>query len=143
MGALANTVDALARPVTVTIRSLLVYGDDGRPDGSQTETTHTVNIALQPETDRPTELLRRADGDDTTGQWRAWVTDAALAAAVPGPLTELPIAPPEDADGPPGALLDFRGRRYEVIELQAWQDEGFGEPAGFRRYIVAERGATP
>jgi hypothetical protein len=143
VSALAAAVDKLAEPWPVTIRTELVYGSDGRPDGSQTESTFTIRMSIQPTTDRPTELLRLADGDETTGQIRVHVSDAALAATgEPSVANGLPIAPPEDTDGPPGALIAWQGRLWEVVELQAWERQGFTGRSKFRRYIAEERGAA-
>lgn len=140
MGALANAVAKLSRPTNVTIRTELVYDDDGRDDGSQSETTYSIRLSMQPQTGRTTTLLRTDAGDETTGRWRVHVTDDALSAVG---LATLPIAPPEDTDGPPGALIDWKGRRYEVTELGDWNEQGFSGPSQFRRFIAAERGAAP
>jgi hypothetical protein len=136
---LAGTVAKLSQPTPVTRLTLLVFGDDGRPDGSQTESTETVRLHLQRPGSQPTRLLREAEGDSTTGQTRVWVTDKALAAVG---WTTLQIAPPEDAEGPPGDRIDWKGIRYEIIEWLGW-DESFSGGAKFQRYLAAERGPTP
>jgi len=128
-------------PIPVTIVDELTFDGTGpRPVSPQGETSYVLLMHMQRSTSRPTELLRQADGDETTGEARVWVRDAVLAAAG---LTGLPIAPPEDTDGPPGARIDRWGIRWEITEEQGW-DEFFGaEAAGFQRYLAAQRGATP
>jgi len=145
---LAGTVKKLSRLAPVTRRSLLVIGDDGRPDGAQTRTDARVVVHLQRKS-AGTNLQRRIEGDDTTGDVFVWVTDAAVAAAydpaaplVPLGWTTLQIAPAEDADGPPGDFIDWNGIRYEVTAWLGW-DESFGGGARFQSYAGMERGATP
>jgi len=148
---LGHDVDDLARPRTVTRRSALVYdGSVPRPVGPPAEIVATVSLTIQRETAKPTALDRQADGDETTTTIRVWASDRALALAedvtnpgVPLNWTDLQVAPPENADGPGGDLIDWQGRRYEVTELTGWDEDFDGDDAGFRRYAAEERGATP
>lgn len=142
MSALANAVAKLSRPTNVTRRTAAVYdGTSPRPVTAPVETTQSVRLHLQRSTDKPKRLVRLIDGDETDGETRLWVTDAALAAVG---WTELKIAPNEDQDGPGGDLVDWQGTRYEVTEFEGWSERfgGDGDPA-FLRYLVEERGAAP
>lgn len=146
---LSGTVGKLSRPVKV-IRLSEYTTVGGRDDGSQAETVAVVRIALQPTTSPSTRLVRQVDGDETSGDARVWVTTKAVAKAyLDGDITKTPIgwtklrvAPPEGTDGPPGDKLEAYGRRWELVELQQWEAEGFGGPSGFDRYIARERGAA-
>jgi len=142
MSALANAVAKLSAatpPKPVTRRDELLF--DGPRPLPQGEVTVNLSLDMQRKTGDPTRLLRTASGDETTGKARVWVTAAALAGVG---WTELQVAPPEDADGPPGDLIDWEGRRWEVTEFQGW-DARFGgnQDPGFLRYVAVERGATP
>lgn len=136
---LAGAVAKLSAPVSVTRRAALVFDDvSAFPVSAPAETVVSVRMHLQRSTDRPTAMLRARDGDESGGQARAWVTDDALTAVG---WTGLQIAPPEDTDGPPGDIVAWQGRRWEVIEYQGW-DESFTGGAKFRRYLVEDRGAA-
>jgi hypothetical protein len=141
MSALSNAVNKLSRSTMVTIRGELDYDGTGpRPTEAPTEAVYTIRLALQ--RDPATKLNRSVEGDETATKGRVWVSKSALAAVE---LTALPVAPPENTDGPPGALIDWGGRRYELIEdkslEQCFVGDG-GDPA-FLRYRCEERGATP
>jgi hypothetical protein len=147
---LATAVTKLSRPRQVRRRTALVYdGSSPRPSEAQTEVTAVVVLHMQRQP--PTALDRQSDGDESGGAARVWVTTAALSAAYdtadeddpPNDLgwTELQIAPPEDEDGPPGDLISWEGRRWEVIEFEGW-DETFRGPARFLRYKAQDRGAS-
>jgi hypothetical protein len=134
---LANTVAKLSRPVEVTRRGLTTFGQDGRPVADTTEVVE-VRLSIQPY--KGDDLVRTAQGDDSTGRIVVHVTDSALAAAG---WTELQLAPPQDADGPPGDLIPYQGRQYEIVQRNMWQLEGFSGPSKFQRYEAEERGAAP
>ncbi len=141
MSALSNAVAKLSRDATVTIRGELEYDGSGPRPTTEAETTvYTLRLALQ--TNGKT-LSRTSEGDETKTKIRVWVSKAALDAAE---LTELPVAPPENADGPPGALIDWGGRRYELVKDKTLEvcfvGNGAGDPE-FRAYECEERGPTP
>jgi hypothetical protein len=144
MSALAAAVAKLSRPVSVTIRGELEYdGTSPRPTAPAEETVYTVRLAIQRD-GSGTMLSRTSEGDGTKTKARVWVSDAALTAVE---LESLPVAPPEDGEGPPGALIDWTdGRRYEVTAVLGWDvtfvGNGSGDPA-FQRYACEERGPTP
>lgn len=133
---IAGAVARRSKPVTVTRRDAGAYGQDGRFTPGSTLTA-TVRMVVQPVTDRPTQLLRDVAGDRTTGEVKVFVTDAALTAVS---WTELRVAPPEGASGPPGDRISWNGREWEVTEDQDWSESATN--AGYRRYIAAERGAA-
>jgi len=146
---LAGTVNKLSKPKKVVrLSEFATVG--GRDDGSQTETVAVVKIAVQPTTSPSTRLSRQIDGDETEGEARVWVTSKNVAKAyLDGDITKTPIgwtqlrvAPPEGTDGPPGDRVEAYGRRWELVELQQWEAEGFSGPSGFDRYIARERGAA-
>lgn len=135
MSAMANVVAKNSRPYQVTRRAALVYDGTGpNPTAAPVETVQTVRLALQRQP--PTGLVRDIDGDESGGQARVWVTDAALAAVG---WTDLQIAPAEDADGPPGDLIAWEGRTWEITEFQGW-DVFFGRAAEWQRYKATDRG---
>jgi hypothetical protein len=134
---LANTVAKLSRPVDVTRRAVTTYGSDGRPVAGST-TVVEVRLSIQPY--KGDDLVRTAQGDDSKGKIVVHVTDSALAAVG---WTELQLAPPQDAEGPPGDLIPYQGRQYEVTQRGRWELEGFSGPSRFQRYEAEERGAAP
>lgn len=147
---LAGAVKKLSRPREVTRREALIYdGTSPRPVGPPMELTAVVDLHMQRQP--PTALQRLEDGDQSGGSARVWVTDRALAAAydvedLADPPTELnwtalQVAPPQDEDGPPGDVIAWDGRRWEVVEYQGW-DETFTGSARFQRYKAADRGAA-
>jgi hypothetical protein len=138
MSDFGDVVNDLARPTPVTIRGELEYDGSGpRPTGAPEETVYSVRLTFQRDT--ANTLSRTFEGDETTTAGRVWVSKEALAAVE---LERLPVAPPENADGPPGALFDWDGRRYEITKDLGWTEDFEGDP-GFFRYGCAERGATP
>lgn len=148
---LASVVKKLSRPREVTRREALVYdGTSPRPVAPPVTLTAVVEMHLQRQP--PTALDRLEDGDQSGGSTRVWVTDAALSSAYdvtdvadpPAALgwTALQVAPPQDEDGPPGDVIAWDGRRWEVVEYQGW-DETFTGAAKFQRYKASDRGAAP
>lgn len=150
---LAKVVKKLSTPHTVTIRNAVTWVN-GRPTGNG-ELVAIVSLGIQRVTAKPIMLQRLPDGDQTEGQTRLWVALENLDKAyeegdvdkTPLNLTELPTAPPERSEGPPGALVDDGyGRRYEVTKRLGWNESGsFTIPGNgqFQRYEIEERGATP
>jgi hypothetical protein len=147
---LASTVKKLSVPREVTRRTAATYdGTSPRPSAAGVDLTAVVALAIQRQP--PTTLVRDFDGDESGGAARVWVTTAALSAAYdvtdeddpPAALgwTELQIAPPEDADGPPGDVIAWEGRRWEITEFQGW-DVAFRGPPRFMRYKATDRGAS-
>lgn len=147
---LGKVVSRRAQLQTVTRREAVVWAN-GRETSGGPDVAAQVKMRVQRESDRPIELDRLPDGDQTGGEVRVWVEVEDLAAAyvvdpmVPLGWTELQTAPPERAEGPPGDLIDFKGRRYEITERKGWSESSTitNDAAGFQRYVAQERGATP
>jgi hypothetical protein len=148
---LASTVAKLSEPLEVERRTELVFdGTSPRPSEAQTTVVAVVNIHMQRQP--PTTTVRDFDGDESGGEARAWVTNAALAAAYdsededdpPAALgwTELQIAPPQDADGPPADVVRWEGRRWQIVQFQGWAKTFTGQ-ARFKRYKCADLGVAP
>lgn len=134
---LAKPVAKNSRTYTVHRRAALVYDGTGpRPVGSPAVTTVNLRLAMQRQP--PTTTVRDFDGDESGGSARVWVTTDALAAVG---WTELQIAPPEDTDGMSGDVIEWEGRRWEVVEHQGW-DVFFTQAADFQRYKAADRGSV-
>ncbi len=146
---LGRRVKKLAKLQPVTRRDAATWS--GGRDTPGAEVTAQVKLTIQRETAKPIELERLPDGDQTSGDLRVWVESKQLAAAyvvdpdVPLGWTELQTAPPERTEGPPGDLIDFEGRRYEITERIGWTESATftGPSAGFQRYVAQERRATP
>lgn len=135
MSALANVVAKNSRSYPVTRRAALAYDGTGpNPTGAPAEVTVAVRLAIQRQP--PTSLVRDLDGDESGGMARVWVTNDALAAVG---WTELQVAPPEDADGPGGDIIEWQGRRWEITEFQGW-DVFFQRAAEWQRYKATDRG---
>lgn len=145
---LPRPVRKLARLRDVEIRQEPVYDGSGPgPSSIPNPQKIRVKLAIQLVTSNPISLERAEDGDQTTGQIRVWVADRDLSLAyeasdpdeAPLDLTALPIAPPEKTDGPPGALIKYRNRTYELDRDLGW-DEALNATgkAGFKRYRGSE-----
>jgi len=134
-----------SRLVPVLLPGLATRGADGRPTISPAVTA-VVKLHVQPGTARPTTLRRDNSGDQSSGgETRVWVADTEVAKAfelgdvteTPLGLVTLPFAPPEDADGPPGARVAWNGRSWELTEDEAWSENG-----AYQRYMATDRGAA-
>lgn len=134
---LANTVARLSRPASVTRKTTLVFADDGRPDGAQTDTTVELRLSIQPKPG--TQLVRLDAGDEAAGEIVIHVTTSALSAVS---WTSLQVATPPDSDGPPGDIVTFGRGFYEVTRGGEWALEGFSGPSNFQRYEGTLRGAA-
>jgi hypothetical protein len=104
-----------------------------------------VRLRVQP---RGTDLARDEAGDNSAGGVNIWapLTDLAAAEDVTAPgvplgWSELNIAPSEHVQGPPGDVVEWKGRDYEVTSEDIHDGDG---PliGGFRRYVGTELGAT-
>ena len=146
---LGRRVKKLAKLRSVTRRDAATWVDGRDTPGAKV--TAKDKLAVQRETAKPIELARLPAGDQTSGDIRVWAEPSQLAAAfvsdpdIPLGWTELQTAQPERAEGPPGDLVDFEGRRYEITERIGWTESATftGPSAGFQRYVAQERGATP
>jgi len=142
---IAGVIRKRSRLVEVLLPGLATRGPDGRAT-SAAPVTAVVKLHVQPGTARPTTLRRDNSGDQSSGgEARVWVTDSEVAKAfelgdgaeTPLGLVTLPFAPPEDADGPPGARVAWNGRSWELTEDEAWSENG-----AYQRYMATDRGAA-
>lgn len=97
---------------------------------------------------RGENLDRQLQGDRSQGQIDIFVTLEQLANAeavdnpgVPLGWTELNLAPADYTQGPPGDIIVFDGRRYEVISESPYDEPGPLLPPT-RNYIGEDRGAA-
>ncbi len=139
-----------SEPYTVIRRGELVYSTTTLRRTAPATVTAAVRLMVRFKAPEALTLRRELDGDDTQGAVLVWASNRLIALAadattgVPLGWTALQIAPAEDADGPPGDLVEFRGRRYEITREHLWPS-GFEStflPAGFRRYEAFERGPS-
>lgn len=144
---LRGAVRKLSRDRVVTIRAEPVWDGSGpRPSSVATPQVLIIKMAIQYDT-TGSRLRRELDGDETEGDIRIWVTDKAVAKAyvqgdplkTPVGLTVLPTAAPEKVDAPPPALVEYRGRTYEVSEDRTIEEKfGGSRKPGFQRYVGTE-----
>ena len=142
----AVVLDA-SKPTRVRLAAAATRGDDGRLTPG-VETVAIVSLVVQPLTG--SALARAVEGDTTSGAVAVWSSSTALAAAylegdgteAPLGLTTLQLAPPRGAEGPPGDLIEWHGRVFEVSQREDWDDDGLIPLAGLRRYTAIERRAA-
>lgn len=132
-------------PQQVTRRDAGVVGPTGRL-APPVELTVTVAAAVQPAS--ATSLVRALPGDVTAGQVNVWTSATKIADAfatgdqdeTPLGWTGLRVAPPRGTAGPPGDLLTWQGRKYEITGEELFDFDGLIHDAGLRRYRATERG---